>query len=187
MFRKRGLADIEKAQYTKLAVSGATTAVSGLASAKLLAGSVAGPIGLAIAGVGMALTALFARRGPQQKVQTTAIVNEAEPILRDNKDLYLAGPRDALSYQAALDNFDYTWAQVVAACSDLRYGDPGQRCVSDRQRGGQWDWFAYYRDPITDNPPAESSDLIPELPTFGLPKWALPAALVGVGLMFAMD
>jgi hypothetical protein len=30
-------------------------------------------------------------------------------------------------------------------------GDAGARCISDRQRGGKWDWFAYYRDPIAND------------------------------------
>jgi len=190
MFRARpkwGLGDVEQAQYTKLAVSGAQTAISGAATLHLLSAGVAGPIGLAIAGVGIALTMLFSRKGPQQKIETTKIVNEAEPILRDNRDLYLSGPRDQNSYQAALDNFDYTWGQVVSLCSNPNYGDPGQRCISDRQRGGQWDWFSYYRDPITQNPPKplDVTSLLPALPE--VPNWLGPAALIAAGIWMVAD
>ena len=33
-------------------------------------------------------------------------------------------------------------------CGSGSYGSAGNRCISDRDRGGQWDWFSYYRDPI---------------------------------------
>jgi len=193
MFRAtRGIGDVEQAKYTQLAVKGATTAVSGAASAGLLSGSVAGPIGLAIAGVGIALSMLFSRRGPQQKIETTAIVNEAEPILRDNRDLYLAGPRDEISYQAALDNFDYTWGQVVKLCSDPKEGEPGQRCVTDRQRGSTkgYDWFALYRDPIAHAEPVSVADTVSSFFDSGTTpfgSWVIPAALIGAGVLFLVS
>ena len=44
--------------------------------------------------------------------------------------------------------FLYQRITVVTQCSNGSLGDAGARCISDRQRGGKWDWFAYYRDPI---------------------------------------
>jgi hypothetical protein len=114
-------------------------------------------VGPAIAGATVALALWQARKGPYQKTATTEIVNEAEPILQDNMRGYLEGPRTAEAQAWALKNFDDIWAQVVALCGKAEMGEPGRRCISERQRGGSapWcptstgcDWFVLYRDPI---------------------------------------
>lgn len=110
-------------------------------------------IGAAIAGVMIGLTLLFNRKGPKQKVATTEVVNAVEPKLKENLDGYMALPVHYQSAQtAALANFDAGWAYVVQSCNIPEMGEPGVRCTSDRQRGGQWDWFSYYRDPIANDP-----------------------------------
>lgn len=110
-------------------------------------------IGAAIAGVMIGLTLLFNRKGPKQKVATTEVVNAVEPKLVENRDAYLALPVHYQSAQtAALANFDAGWQYVVQSCNIPEMGEPGVRCTSDRQRGGQWDWFSYYRDPIANDP-----------------------------------
>jgi len=122
---------------------------------------IVGPI---IAGVTMGLMLLFSRKGPKQKVATTKIVNDVEPLLRQNVDAYLAGDRTPLSQTQALANFDAGWQYVLDNCGATVMGDPGQRCISERMEGAtpHWDacpvegcrnWFQMYRDPIRDNPP----------------------------------
>lgn len=117
-------------------------------------------VGAAIAGVVLAIGVWMNRKGPQQKILTTKIVDEAEPILVQNVAAYQAGPHTVSSQQVALANFDNVWGQVVQACSNPAYGDAGKNCISGRERGtthvndqGQsYDWFKLYRDPIANDP-----------------------------------
>lgn len=111
---------------------------------------IAGPI---IGGIAIALMAWLNRKGPQQKVATTQIVNEAEPILEQNRDAFLAGPRTAEDKEFAVAVFNKVWDEVVGMCSDPQLGNPGKACIADRQRGGKWDWASYYLDPILEVEP----------------------------------
>ena len=123
---------------------------------------IVGPI---IAGITIGLSLLFGRKGPKQKVATTAIVNDVEPKLKQNVDAYLAGPRYYSAQQQAIANFYAGWNYVLQHCGDPSMGDPGQRCISERQEGAhpQWDacrnspggcpnWFQLYLDPIRNDP-----------------------------------
>ena len=138
------------------AATGAIFGSAGTASTATLWGlsaAVAIPvIGAVVAGVTLGLVALFARRGPKQRVATTLIVDKVEPLLAQNRDGYLSGPRTVSSQAQALANFDAGWQYVVEHCGIPEMGDPGKRCISERQRGGQWDWFFYYREPIENDP-----------------------------------
>jgi len=117
---------------------------------------IVGPI---IAGVSLGIGLLLSRKGPWQREQTTAIVNELEPLLKQNVQGYLAGPRTPESQRIALANFDAAWAWLVSGegCGNPVFGDPGRACIADRSRGGRWDWWAYYRDPIEQNPPTAAA------------------------------
>lgn len=114
------------------------------------------PVSLAIStGIQFALlgvTAFLNRKGPQQKVQSTSIVNEAEPLLKQNLTAWQTSTKTAVEKQLVLEQFDKIWGAVVASCNVPELGTPGQNCVKDRQRGGKWDWFSYYRDPIANDP-----------------------------------
>lgn len=128
-------------------------------------------IGLAVAGVTLAIGLLFARKKPGQKRATTAIVNDIEPQLQANKDAYFSGPRTVSSREQALNNFDAGWAYLVDQCAAPRdlNGEPGSWCIEDRMAVGQmqpshnglgpwigngkWNWFSYYRDPIEQDVP----------------------------------
>jgi hypothetical protein len=118
----------------------------------------------------MAFTAWLNRRGPQQKVASTSIVNELEPVLKENLDAYLAGPRTKSAQALHLAQFDMAWSYLKSqeGCGNPELGKPGQNCIADRSRGGQWDWASYYRDPIANDP-----DVQPDPQTFG----PAPAAL----------
>lgn len=163
-------------------------------------------VGAAIAGVTLALTAIFNRKGPQQKVASTKIVNDLEPQLLANLNGYLNGPRTRSSQAAALANFDAAWAMLISSdyCGSSQLGNPGKACIADRQQGacvwkdasGQcWNWFVGYRDPIANDPnvkpdtvQSEISSFLPELTGggalagSGLPAWAIPAALVALAV-----
>jgi hypothetical protein len=135
------------------AAAGAVAAGAGTGAATTAAtASLTVPIiGLAIAGVTLALVALFSRKGPKQKVATTEIVNKVEPLLKQNLAGYMAGPRTVSSQAQALANFDAGWQYVVDNCGIPAMGNPGKLCVSERQPGGKWDWYSYYRDPIAND------------------------------------
>ena len=122
------------------------------------------PISAAVSVGFMAFSAWLSRRGPQQKVASTAIVNELEPVLKQNLDAYLAGPRTSSRQALHLAQFDMAWHYLKSqeGCGNPELGKPGQNCIADRSRGGQWDWASYYRDPIANDPQLKPD---PEIPT----------------------
>lgn len=130
-----------------------TVATIGAQSGWWLSAAAVPVIGAAVAGVTLGLQLLFNRKGPQQKVASTKIVDELEPLLKNNVEAYISGPRTRSNQAAALQNFDDAWAWLSSAeaCGNPSLGNPGKACLSDRARGGQWDWFARYRDPISED------------------------------------
>lgn len=128
------------------ATVGGGALVGGVAGASWAA--IAIPIvGPAIVGITLGVAAMV-KRNQTNKIRASQVVDEIEPYMASNRDAYFAGPRNRSSQAQALANFDAMWADVVRACSDPSLGGPGQRCIAERQPGGQWDWFSYYRDPI---------------------------------------
>lgn len=145
-------------------------------------------IGAAVA-VGMKIFGWIQRRG-QRKVAATQIVDEAERYLAENLQAYSSGSRTADEQTAAVENFNAVWSQVVRACSDPSLGDPGRRCVDERKRGGQWDWFARYLDPIANDTPTAASGqfyVAPGTNPVSLWTFALPLVLILIGLMIPGD
>ncbi len=150
------------------AISQGVSIGSSVGSTALSTAAVQGALGISAAAAGFATLGIGAaaaavimflnRKGPKQKVASTKIVDEAEPILKQNRDQFLAGPKTDEAKEYALAVFNQVWASVVAACGDQSLGNPGKACISDRQRGGKWDWFSYYYDPINsvDTKPAAS-------------------------------
>jgi len=138
--------------------AGGTTSIAAAAW-----GTAAIPIvGAAVAGVTVALMLYFNRKGPRQKVATTEIVNKIEPLMEDNLRGYMEGPRTPEAQAQALANFDAGWQYVLDGCGIPEMGEPGRRCISERQQGGSapWcptgtgcDWFTLYRDPIANDVP----------------------------------
>ncbi|HBY62789.1 MAG TPA: hypothetical protein DEH78_23445 [Solibacterales bacterium] len=111
-------------------------------------------VGPAIAAVSLGIGLWMNRKGPTQKVASTNIVNEAEPHLAANVQAYLASARTRTNQAASLANFDRIWAHITSpqGCGTPDLGNPGKACIRDRDRGGRWDWFALYRDPIAQDP-----------------------------------
>ena len=168
--RRRGMGQSEipaiasTAGGTFVGVSSALIQTGALSTAGATGGFLAAAIpiiGPAIAGVTIGLSLLFNRKGPQQKVATTEIVNAVEPLLQKNLQGYLDGPRTRSAQKQALENFDAAWTWVQQHCAIPVMGDPGQWCVQDRQAGACkwrdaagacWNWFSGYRDPIANDP-----------------------------------
>jgi hypothetical protein len=158
-----------------------TVGILGIMHALAVSGSLAGPIGAAVAGalaLGMALYKEFQGCG-QTCVVASQVADKVEPLLRQNLDNYINAPVHYASMQAAaLNNFDFAWAALSKACSNAQLQEAGQRCIADRQPGachyrtspggwsgstytapGQdgsgstcWNWFVGYRSPIADDP-----------------------------------
>ena len=153
-----------------LVSAGGTVATIGAQSGWWLSAAAVPVIGAAVAGVALGLQLLLNRKGPKQKVASTQIVDELEPLLKNNVEAYMSGPRTRSSQAAALQNFDDAWAYLVSseACGNTQLGNPGKACIADRGQGGKWDWFTRYRGPIAqdagvkDDPVADSiSQLLP--------------------------
>lgn len=140
--------------------AGATVASASAAPIAASLGLAVPVVGAAIAGIALAIGAWVNRVGPKQKVATTKIVNDAEPLLKQNLAAFQASEQTIENQQAALQNFNQIWAKVVEACSSPVYGNPGKNCISDRQRGGKWDWFSYYYDPIVNAKVVSSGQLL---------------------------
>ena len=127
-------------------------------------------VGLAAIGIGIAN--LFKGCG-QTCVEATNIANQLQTYWQNNLNQYMASPIHYKSLQlAALNNFDTGWNALVKACGDPSLGVAGQKCISERQRGGASAWccnapnavdvgngmctgcdaFADLRDPIANDP-----------------------------------
>lgn len=174
---------------------GATTvAVGGAIAAPgaITAGALAIPIAGAVAAVGLIIYAWASRRNAQ-KVATTQVVDEAEPLLDQNVRAFLSLSEPTSTDQAAaLQYFDAVWGQVVKECRAIG-GGAGERCIAERQEGANppWEvcapdcpnWFELYRDPIeqaTVSQPSLASVLgLPSLGGQGSPVFGL----LGAGLL----
>jgi len=95
-------------------------------------------IGAAVAGVCLAIMAIISRKGPKQKVATTQLAEDVIKVLQDNLAAYMAGPRTRSSQSQALANFDAGEAFLFGpdACGSSEMGDPGLRCIFERQPVG---------------------------------------------------
>lgn len=156
---------------------GGSKYVKGTGAALLAAAPFAGPAApfLAVAGVALELLGqMGVGSGCGQKcVLSTSYANKAETTFRQNCDTYfgLASPRTVSQQEAALTIFDAIWLDLTQQCGQASLGDPGKRCISDRQSGackwkqtadspwpggpkvGEcWNWFNAYRDPIANDP-----------------------------------
>lgn len=153
------IGDAAKATHTVAIAGEAATQVLPAVTSAAWAVPVAGA---AVAGVTLALSLIFGRKGPKQKQEASRIADEAEQQLRANVEAYFSGPRTPESRAAALANFDYAWSELVAMWEQL--GEPGRRAIAERGSGGRpaWglNWFELYRDPIAlDTGPAQSAVL----------------------------
>jgi hypothetical protein len=151
-------------------VASGITAQAVAAGGKFAASSIATALGLPIPVVGLAVAALTfaipmifnAFRGCGETcTEATHIADQAEQALQMNLNAYLSGPRTVSSQLVALDTFDKVWGIVSGpqGCGNPALQQAGQRCVSERARGGHvpgvsrpGSWFEWYRDPIAQDP-----------------------------------
>jgi hypothetical protein len=162
------------------------------AASPFIIGAVGGPIGAAIgaavAGVTLLISKVFAP--DTDKIYTTDIVNAVEPYMKQNLQAYLSSGHTKSEQTQALANFDYLWAKVKEGCDPNRFHDAAVACIADRSPGGKWNWFAYYRDPIANDPNVKpdpgvvgtaTSDIVAAVGDNGL--LLLGLGLVAVGVM----
>jgi hypothetical protein len=86
--------------------------------------------------------------GSSARDAATSITNSIEQAMRDNLAAFQAG---RISQDDALSNFDQLWLEYLNLL-DAAGPQEKARAVADRQRGGKFDWFAAYRDPISGTP-----------------------------------
>ena len=98
-------------------------------------------------------------------IDATNHANAFAVAVEDNLNAF----RDGLKTQAqALDDFDYAWAILRGpnGCGNSALGPAGDRCISERARGGSAPWcptgtgcdaFAQFRDPIANAGPELTS------------------------------
>lgn len=180
---------VATAGSTAAAIAGTAGLTTALAAIGVGAWAVplVGPIiGLLALGVG----ALLSDPNGPLKVATTNIVNQIEPYLKQNlvaaqQQASANGGCLTLGEQATLIGvFNTLWQKVVDNCSNPQYGDPGKACIADRQRGGQWDWFSYYYDPIMAYPLCSTaSDVVGEVESV-VSSVSTPV-LIGIGVIAA--
>jgi hypothetical protein len=146
---------------------------------------------------------------------TSTEANQIEQELQENVNAYFASPRTLADQQAALQNFDNAWAQLVQYCGSPSFGQAGANCIDDRQSGACtwktsgcslstgtppvwscgaagsgdqcWNWFVGYRDPIAnDTMPAQQAAAQAQAAASGsAPSSSAPAASSTSGLSVA--
>ena len=128
-------------QIAMSTVSSAGSILAGAAPAWMTAATAAWAIpviGAAVAGVCLAIMAIISRKGPKQKVATTQMAEDVIKLLQDNLKAYQAGPHTMSSQAQALATFDAGQAFLFGpeACGSSEMGDPGRRCIFERQPVG---------------------------------------------------
>jgi hypothetical protein len=129
-----GMGDLSPTQISSpiISVGSAAASIAGF-------GAIAGPIG-AIAGVLVGLfTQLFSGCG-QSCTLTSQEANQIVAQLQQNLAAWNASQKTQSEQTAALANFDYAWSQLEQFCGQPSMGSAGQRCISERERGGVSNW-----------------------------------------------
>ena len=184
-----GLGDVTPGQIggaAQGAVAGAATMLGSGGGSKYLSGTGAQllaaapftppPAGVILAVAGAALEFLGAMGVGsgcgQTCVLSTQYANQAGALLDQLMESYFGypAPRTVTQQQEALTVFDAIWTDLTQQCGVASLGDPGKRCITDRQAGsckwkalppkwpgepatGEcWNWFNAYRDPIANDP-----------------------------------
>ena len=205
VLRRHELGDIAQEIGSGGAAAGTALSIAGgiAGEGSLLATSIIPIVGPIIAGVTLGLQLIFSRKGPRQKEIASQDADRIELLLKKNLEGYLAGPHYASARAAALKNFDDAWAWLVSpsGCGNPDLGDPGRRCISERQAGGSapWcptgtgcDWFTLYRNPIAQDPKVQPDPLPDQVASVFGPDLAAtfsqPAVKIGLlaaGLLLA--
>ena len=111
----------------------------------LAAASLIGPIAAQFKGCGVTCT------------QATTIANNAEAAAESLLQKWNATPVKYKSIQQAyLAAQQDVWNYIQGSCQKIG-GQGGQQCIADRQRGGKYDFFIHYVDPV-----ANETDIVPD-------------------------
>ena len=130
----RGMGDVSTQQIGGDVIS-AGTAIASIAGF----GAIAGPIG-AIAGVLIGIFTQVFKGCGQSCILTSNEANQVQTALQQNLAAWNSSQKTESEQTAALANFDYAWSQLEQVCGNPSMGDPGVRCLSERQRGGVSHW-----------------------------------------------
>lgn len=143
-------------------------------------------IGPIVGGIALAISALGIGNGCGPTcTASTSIVNDIEPYMKQNVQAAAdqaqanGGCLTSAEVQVLIKNFNDLWNYVTSNCQKVG-GVGGSQCISDRQRGGKWDWFSYYLDPINAYPVC--SGVSGESLVSGSFPWLLVAGIVAIGL-----
>lgn len=111
----------------------------------LTAASLIGPIASMFKGCGVTCT------------QATTIANNAEAAAESLLQRWNSEPVKYRSIQQAyLAAQQDVWNYISGSCQKIG-GQGGQQCIADRQRGGKYDFFIHYVDPV-----ANETDIVPD-------------------------
>ena len=121
--------------------SAASVAAGGSGLILGMAPSLAIPVVGAAIVAAMLRTQLILHSGADTCIVTSNWANDAETKLRALAKAYFAtpAPRTQSQQQAAMQGFMSVWNYLQQECSNPQLGDPGRRCISDRQDGA-CDW-----------------------------------------------
>lgn len=140
----------------------------------LTAASLIGPIASMFKGCGSTCT------------QATTIANNAEAAAEALLQQYNAQPVKYRSIQQAyLAAQSDVWKYISGSCAKIG-GQGGSQCIADRQRGGKYDFFIHYVDPIANATNIVEDPVAPNAITSlfssggGLP---MPLILGGAGVL----
>lgn len=158
-----------------------------------------GLFALAVSGAKIVLPALPSLRGlfgdplGVSKEKATAIVNQAERLMIDNRDEYLSGDASIQAQQGALAYFDqqFEYMRKALNANPAIAGSTASTSWRERDRGGVYDYPSRYRDPIADDPrlsaiERQTGQAIDTLSAgLGLPADGVMIALAGLGAFLA--
>ena len=137
-------------QKTGSIVSGAGSVAASLLALSPATGPAAPFVAIGAGLVAFATNVLGIGSGCGQAcIDATKVANYAECIMQVNINTYmaLAPPRYLSQQAAALTVFDQAWSYLQQGCGVVP-GSAGKNCISERNRGGKYDYFARYRDQI---------------------------------------
>ena len=139
----------------------ASDAATGLAIASIAGG----PIGAIAGGITFAaqtIASLIDSNGPK-KLAATQIANNAMYAAQVNLSEWNNYPvsmkTKALQVQY-LNQFQQIWGYLTENCSNPSLGSAGQRCISERDHNGIYDYWTTFYDPILNDPQVYDPSLI---------------------------
>ena len=112
--------------------------------------------------------------------QSTQIVNQIEPILKQNLSAAMqqatanGGCLTPAEVATLTQNFNGLWQEVLTGCGQIP-APGGTQCIADRQPGGKFDWTAAYLAPIQNIPVCQPAPPAATTQAFA-PATALPSS-----------